>query len=186
VNYHGYLDTLEPLKHLANRVYATPREKVSWYDTGEVRPFAFPKIPISRLDKEIELTLNAADEGFRFKNALSLPDSSQMYMLYEILRAHELWRTLPPPARFEEAAKVLTALERTDNVDFVRAAWEWIDRRRVKWTFKGDEKRYRRSLLCPNCGNKDDDDVADPNGPVPSCSNECGYAMQVQSVEELK
>jgi hypothetical protein len=54
---------------------------------------------------------------------------------------------------------------------------------RQHWHNRG-ALRFRRDLIC-DCGNRDDEDIDDPNSPAPLCSDECGRRMEIVRIRQL-
>lgn len=88
---------------------------------------------IKRLDESIRLLVFHADSGFTLPRLFN-DDEPWVDVAYAVLKAHELWRTLAAPERFEEPLKVLAA--QPQNIDWVVAMKEWICRRKAIWESK--------------------------------------------------
>jgi hypothetical protein len=104
------------------------------YATGEVR--SVPLLSdgdVARFDARVNELLVHANTGFQLPR-LSNDDDPFIEMAYAVLRAHDCWRTLPAPERYEQA---LLALQRADpKADFVVAMRQWVERRRAQWEAK--------------------------------------------------
>jgi hypothetical protein len=94
---------------------------------GEVRPLSFPDGQISdfkihELLKEIEnhQLYKREDEFWRTVSTLFF--------------AHEIWRTLAAPERYDRALFLIRTLD--PQIDFVRACSEWLYRRKERWEAK--------------------------------------------------
>lgn len=132
VNFHSYLNTFEPIKELASQSYQPYKDGVRALPLTKPRQGELPNDVIKRLDGYITTLLFHADSGF------SLPkfndEEPWVDVAYAVLKAHELWRTLAAPERFEEALSVLAA--QSQDVDWVKAMVEWVTRRQVIWESK--------------------------------------------------
>jgi hypothetical protein len=137
-NWHAYIETLRTVDGLLDQAmpmrYAQPSHIADPYVVGEVRPTPlFSGSDMEVLDGRIRELLLHADTGFRLPR-LANDDDPFVEMAYAVLRAHECWRTLPAPERYDQA---LLALQRADpTADFVVAMRQWVERRRAKWEAK--------------------------------------------------
>jgi hypothetical protein len=132
VNWHGYLTTL-PTKRMYPSVDRYGFGTATWFPMTEPRHGESPDNTIKRLDKYIEFLLFHADSGFTLPRLVN-DDEPWVDTVYAVLKAYELWRSLAAPERFEEAFKVLDAQPR--DADWIIAATEWIERRKVIWESK--------------------------------------------------
>jgi thymidylate synthase len=121
INWHGYLETFQPLQERSDSIEQDP------YVMGEVRPLSFPDGQISdfkihELLKEIEnhQLYKREDEFWRTVSTLFF--------------AHEIWRTLAAPERYDRALFLIRTLD--PQIDFVRACSEWLYRRKERWEAK--------------------------------------------------
>lgn len=141
VNWHAYVDVFEKMAALADEVepviYSVPRQVENPYVSETANP---PRVrmlpligPIGALDVEIDRVLTQADTGFQY-DAATARLSPFMAVAYGVLRAHEAWRTLAAPERFDRALAILSEL--SADVDWVVAAREWIGRRQAVWEAK--------------------------------------------------
>lgn len=140
VNYHAYLTTLEPVRELprlALGLYATPGLSCDPYRRGDVVP-----IPMvgshwdgnaGVLDEQIRFVLAAADSGFPASRA-DAPLNHFFMDAWDVLKAHEVWRTLAAPARFDLALLQLGLANQLSDV--VVSATQWIRRRQKAWEEK--------------------------------------------------
>jgi len=134
VNFHGYLNVLDTVKELQYADFKNPYEHgISTLPMTESRHGESPNDTIKRLDKSIKELLLHADTNFKLPR-LENDNETWVDVAYAVLKAHELWRTLAAPERFEEPLKVLAAQPK--NVDWIVAMREWIERRQAIWEQK--------------------------------------------------
>ena len=147
VNWHAYPETLRPIEQLSREVtrglYAVPTPIIDPYCSGEVHvlPFARAGEPgdrtIQRLDRQIEWLLLCADDGFR--TPLQADADQWFTMAYAVLRAHEHWRMLTAPERYDRALETLQIAD--PRADFIVAMRQWIERRYAVWEAKMAQER---------------------------------------------
>lgn len=131
VNWHGYLSTIEPIKSLPEHARFGSADP---YQEGLC--IAIPMMldnDTRRWDGINNLLLLYADHdqlaGDDVQEAFAV---EPFFMIaHRMLLAHQLWRTLPAPDRFNAALDVLGSAPQ--NVDWIRAGKEWIQRRHVRW-----------------------------------------------------
>lgn len=121
INYHGYLETVEPL--MGKNSLLDP------YERGEVHSLLLPDHAINYIDMDIEKLLYEVDS-----QQLSTSKLEFWNTMSGILLAHEVWRMLPPPERFDRSLAVLGSLDPT--IDFVSASASWLLRRKARWEAK--------------------------------------------------
>jgi hypothetical protein len=127
VNFHAYLNTLEPLKDLPMTAYeaTTPYDQVFttqlWRDHND----------ISLFDEDLRAMMIDVDSKF---NVGYLPRLNFLRMAHQLFYAHHLWRTADKPERFIKSLTVLSKMDQ--SCDWVVAATEWIQRRRIVWERK--------------------------------------------------
>lgn len=131
VNWHGYVETLKPFRNgLSNDPY--PYEP--HLDKYGLRylPMTEPYTGESsirvheRVHGYVEELLMHADSDFVHAKE-SNDDEPWRDMVYGVLKAHMLWRTLPAPERYTRPLELLMTLDQT--VDWVVAAQQWIEQR---------------------------------------------------------
>ncbi len=133
VNFHAYLNTFKPLEDLPLSDYNPYENGLLALPLTEPRPGETPNDTIKRLDEYIKLLLFHADTGFTLPRLFN-DDEPWVDVVYAVLKAHELWRTLAAPERFEEPLRVLAAQPQT--VDWVVSMREWVERRKAIWENK--------------------------------------------------
>lgn len=120
INWHGYLETAEPLVEKAGSMEIDP------YTTEEVRPLLFsehyPAEFINKVLAEID-----RQELYGYKDEF-------WKTVTTLLFAHELWRTLAAPERYDRPLFMLRSLDQ--QIDFVRACSDWLYRRKQRWEMK--------------------------------------------------
>lgn len=140
VNWHGYVETIEPLRTLPQRalkhLHAVPTiipNPYRWESTRTpVKPLRlsyFEKPPMEWIDEQIRIVLQEADNDFKLTIPKGL-DTNFTY-IHHLLRAYHLYKTLPEPERFERAMDLIECCD--CDLDFPRACGEWIGRRKAKW-----------------------------------------------------
>lgn len=155
VNYHAYLSTLEPLKELPeeafSHIYAVPTKCPNPYtdaaeldvtingDEGRHYIAGAPAVRAIRMyhgsdikdfNRRIHRLLFLADNGFSFEDEWN-DDEPFFEAARRVLKAHQLWKTLPAPHRYTEALRELDRADR--SCDWVEAAKQWLRRRQLKW-----------------------------------------------------
>lgn len=127
VNYHAYLNTLEPLKDLA----ANPLEPTTPYDRVFQTQLWNEHNDVSMFNEDLRATMIDVDSKF---NVGYQPRLAFLQMAHKLFYAHHLWRTAPKPERFTSSLLVLVTMDQ--SCDWVVAATEWIKRRRDAWERK--------------------------------------------------
>lgn len=121
-NFHAYLDTFEPL--------AEKRRKAEWcpcpYDTGQVRP---RPLVTTRYETWLDDLNMFLDVGM----TLGIKDSFFRKVAAPIFEAHDAYKEIEGPAKFDEAAKIL---DRCCASDWRLACYQWIGRRKESWYAK--------------------------------------------------
>jgi hypothetical protein len=125
INWHGYLETFQPLQERSDSIEQDP------YVMGEVRPLSFPEGPVS--DQKIQEILLETE-----RQQLHKQEDEFWKTVSTLLFAHELWRTLSAPERYDRALWMIRSLDPT--IDFVRACSEWLYRRKERWEAKLQSK----------------------------------------------
>lgn len=120
-NFHGYLDTFDPLRHLANYAsdpFKTLRTDI--YEENNLVPFPLITVPIEQWERELNMFLDEPDAvGFidPFFRRVALP----------MLQAHNIFRQRGNENRFQEAISHLRINCAAD--DWGIAAAQWLERR---------------------------------------------------------
>lgn len=153
VNWHAYLDTLTPLSGLPNKAYgglwSVPSVFKDPYSANEVRPLILFEQSgdrlvdvglIGDLNGMMQFILREDQRGFPSKDDENEFLSPGMQTAYQILAAHHEYKNNEQPTRFNIAMRRLSLLDPT--IDFVRAAIEWVERRRQRFEAKADEQQY--------------------------------------------
>jgi hypothetical protein len=125
INWHGYLETLQPLLEKTSSIEIDP------YVTEEVRPLQFANHSI---DIEKLLTEANRHQLYGYKDEFCKTVSTLLF-------AHEIWRTLSAPERYDRSLFVIRSLD--PKIDFVRACSNWLYRRKERWEAKlhGNQKQ---------------------------------------------
>jgi len=141
INWHGYLETVNPLFEKLDTLPQTlditlhsdaePRYYGNPYVAKEVRPLLFPEG--TNLDHLIEELLIQVENKhlYGYKDEFFRVASSLLF-------AHGLWQSLAAPERYDTPLFIMKSLD--GGIDFVRACREWIIRRRQRWEAKMDTK----------------------------------------------
>jgi hypothetical protein len=146
VNWHAYdAEPWRKVQGLPGVAFTAPFEPLApvpdpYVDgTARALPLIEPKHgedpteTIRRFDTYAQELLTHADTGFALPR-LTNDDEPWIEAVYTVLRAHEYWRTLAAPERYEAA---LSELERGDqSVDMIVAMSDWVARRREAWRAK--------------------------------------------------
>lgn len=130
VNWHGYLATL-PTKRLDPNPERYGIGAAEWVPMTEPRHEETPEMTIHRLDGYITTLLLHADTEFTLAKSYNDYNEPFLQVAYAVLKAHQLWRTLAAPERFEESLRVLAA--QPEKNDWITAMREWILRRKAIW-----------------------------------------------------
>lgn len=146
-NWHGYVDTFEPLiepfSHVTSMQWS---EGDCPYASGLVQhlPMLLP-VPVSTaadrmkiLDAAIEWFMNQFDSNFSRQDESSITGSTRPFCetIRNIMKAHSAFVGLPAPERFHESGRILFSNQLDPSIDWVRAAHEWLLRRFVAWEEK--------------------------------------------------
>jgi hypothetical protein len=139
VNWHAYhqmadgktLDELNTQIEFESRVQ-TPGNP---YDIKEVRHVPIPTYTDnSKIDRRIGSLLAHADAGFSSPHFdYVMGDTEWIAMVYKMLYAHHLYKTLPPPDRYERAREELRKVPGAEDVDWLVAGDQWLVRRQARW-----------------------------------------------------
>lgn len=129
INWHGYLETTQPLVEKVSSIQLDP------YVMEGVRPLLFPEKPVD-LDHYIEKILADTE-----RHQLYGYQDEFCKTVSTLLFAHEMWRTLPAPERFDKSVAMIRSLN--PEIDFVQAGLGWLYRRRERWEAKlhGNQKQ---------------------------------------------
>ena len=129
VNWHAYNEVLETtgvgkiLEYLMDNPYD---------GEGAVRvsPMASAVHPNgASLDEVIRGLLFCADEN----HFMLVPSCEWQAVVWTVFRAHAVYSNLRAPEKFQEALAVLRETPEIQDVDWIVAAREWIERRQNKW-----------------------------------------------------
>lgn len=129
VNWHGYLATLPALDVL-------PEKFDTWTNvynesTG-VRTVPLVSTSIEEFDSELRQLLYEVDiEKIMMRWGLFNPI---LQLASTMFSAHQVWRNSPPPERYDRALEILA--KEDEKIDWIRAAGEWVARRRAVWEAK--------------------------------------------------
>lgn len=143
VNYHAYLETIDQLRTLPERVFLgfetmRPEPIDDPYAMGTVRALPLAEslagedgpALIARVDGMIAQLLFAADHDFAIGD-VPCDGGGFFETATAVLRAHHLWRTLPAPTRFDRAQAALASGD--PQSDLVVSMAAWLARRRARW-----------------------------------------------------
>lgn len=143
VNWHAYVNKFEALLPIADHVVDIPGHGLAV--KAVLDPYRDNKVvvvpmPTERLDEEIAGLLQFHDYLLadpQGEGAINGPllTSRWTEMGVSLLLAHWHFRNKPAPARYNDALEELSNSE-FDNVDWIVAAREWIERRKAKWATK--------------------------------------------------
>lgn len=129
VNYHGYLNTLQPL--IDAGVSIAPNDTVSQPATvsGQPLPLLPDKADFTRLTPQMQFVVESADNGFEHPNPVAehalFPS---MKAAFHILRAHDIYKNF----KGSQEVKVLSAqaaLHDAPLCDWTTSAHQWFNRR---------------------------------------------------------
>lgn len=135
VNWHTYLSTYGQISSIPmDDPYHLPAY-VDPYSRGEVRVVPMPKISSSELYRFIvEEWAELPPDSLFWHDGY--PGSHPWWnVVFRVLRAHKVWRSLPAPERFTEALRILGPREDCPP-DWIQAMREWIERRQDRWAMK--------------------------------------------------
>lgn len=130
VNWHGYLTTVTPMLPLVNQIGKYNDIANPYTDGTQTRPIPIEG-EIRRVDELIASILADADSGFVQAEP---PEELWAKAAWYVLRAHDCWRTMAAPHRFDAALEDLDRAPATS--DWVQAAQQWIRRRQTVWLAK--------------------------------------------------
>jgi hypothetical protein len=130
VNWHGYLTTVTPMLPLVNQIGKYNDIANPYTDGTQTRPIPIEG-EIRRVDELIASILADADAGFVQAEP---PEELWAKAAWYVLRAHDCWRTMAAPHRFNAALEDLDRAPATS--DWVQAAQQWIRRRQTVWLAK--------------------------------------------------
>lgn len=122
-NYHGYLNTLEPLHELAEAApqpWRSPAAPLCLYGVGHVAPYPLVANP-DIWDRDLALFFEDP-AAYGFDNPFFSQVAKPMYW------AHAAWRVKDDSERFQKAFDILQHCTATD---WRRAATDWILRRQA-------------------------------------------------------
>lgn len=144
VNWHAYETTLESVRGIADTAFDNFQLEDPYVQHKVMAVPLFTQMPgersleaAERFDNKLAEFLRVVDSGFVLSEPIG-PDVEPFFsMAYAVLRAHEYWRTLAAPERYERAYEVLSQADQA--VDWVVAAQQWIARRHKTW----DERMMR-------------------------------------------
>lgn len=143
VNWHAYEGPLyDRLRSMSPVAFSQPDAPDDPYTDGRVLalpvvhplPGESPTDTARRLDTMMDELLLAADTGFGVHPVAPAHDEPWWSTAWAVLRAHELWRVLPAPARYTQA---LAALAQADpQADWGVSMGQWLGRRYAAWKDK--------------------------------------------------
>jgi len=128
VNWHAYLETFEPVRHMT-REYDP-------YTLNNVHPIPMAQgfFSLDSLIKEI-----MTDVDTQFMRPYSSTGSPWANMVQKMLRAHHIFSNKAAPEKYIEALAILS--DEDPSIDWIAAGTQWIQRRRTVWENKmGGEK----------------------------------------------
>jgi len=131
-NFHGYLNTYEPLKHLAD-LAADPYRQPPLnepYAVGMVTPFPLVNTGIATWEKDLMMFL---EEG---ENAIGYSDPFFRRVAVPMLRAYRAYKDNVGEQRY---ALALGELSQVKATDWQLAGQEWIERRFKKFVKAQDD-----------------------------------------------
>jgi thymidylate synthase len=130
VNWHAYVDVLKTVDPIADELvglfpyFSVPRIRhLPMYHDGDIKA----------LDRRIEGLLMLVDSDFRMADSIN-DDEPFFDMAADLFMAHHLWKTQEAPRRYIAPLHLLETLDQ--NIDWVIAAREWIQRRYDVWSLK--------------------------------------------------
>lgn len=125
VNWHAYVDILEQVRDVKpDRLGYTNNP----YVDGRVRFVPMPN-SIEVLDSHIKVLMAWADDTQELQ---LMPDHPWSDMVYRVLRAHFLYKTIEKgPEKYTAPLELLA--EGDQQADWILAASDWIGRRYKKW-----------------------------------------------------
>lgn len=138
VNYHAYVETIQPLESLVlaayGGLYAIPTPVPCPYRDGTATAVRINAgiHDHPELDWWVARVLSHADSGSLRMMARQMPPWFQAARA--VLQAHEQWRTGDPPYRYEDA--LATLAEADSRVDMVQSMRAWLQRRYDAWLSK--------------------------------------------------
>ena len=135
VNYHAYLNTLEPLTNLDGHIWINPYYETGFYLNAKV--LSLPK-SIESFDMHLVELLAFVDfdkKNLEYHRILN-DDEPFIEMCYAMFRAHRVFKQEPAPAKYDLALAILS--KQPQDIDWVIAGKDWIQRRKDKWVRDGD------------------------------------------------
>jgi thymidylate synthase len=128
VNWHAYLSTLEQVKNIRpDRANFVDNP----YDNGKVYHVPMPT-DILQIDEIINVVVHEADNDFEKGLTGSEITHPWMALIYSVLKAHHVYKDIRyGNDRYVRALDILNEAG-ADHADWVVAAREWIERRKVK------------------------------------------------------
>lgn len=138
VNYHGYLNTMEPLRGLMENfrpLYSVSQTIDNPYTKDvETLTLAAEGLVWSQADLDHQIKWLLSDEAHGFPRDASTVRWPPFQVIRDVLAAHHIYKTYSKPQNFISALAMLDeANEGHGDVDWVRAAREWILRRYAKY-----------------------------------------------------
>ena len=118
INYHGYLETVEPL--MGKNSLIDP------YENSEVRSLLLSS-------QSVDLDLFLKNYQIQDKFLFGYQDEF-LTVASTLLFTHSVWQTLEAPERYDRSLSLMRSLDQ--KIDFVRACTEWLLRRKAKWEAK--------------------------------------------------
>jgi thymidylate synthase len=150
VNWHGYRDTFDPLAkalEIEPFPFSVPLTIKDPYADKTVVALPMLIKDIGEFDSELKFVLHALDNDSEL--AIN-PKSEFLQMAFRVLKTHEYFRKFSAPEKYEHALACLKAYK-DQQVDWIVAAREWIERRQAKWQEKMDGGKEQARVL-PNVG----------------------------------
>jgi thymidylate synthase len=144
VNWHAYLKTLPLIENIQPELFnpyasrnidiTTHQDAYSRFTPGK----CVRSVPIDIEDWRILLSRFIFDEENEFADGI-LDVSEWWRVVYTVLNAHAVWHTNPYPERTHLALMELNLYKNLQDVDWVVAAREWIQRRHDRWASKTNQ-----------------------------------------------
>ena len=124
-NFHSYLDTFNPLKHLADEAqdpYRTMNDQDP-YSNPAVAPYPMMNVPVGQWQQDLQMFL---EEGM----VLGFHDSFFRKVANPIVSAWNAFKETERPDKYTTPIEILNQCAASD---WKRACTEWIIRRHVNW-----------------------------------------------------
>jgi thymidylate synthase len=136
VNWHAYLNTFEQVRkipHGGGRLWDPNWTENDPYEQRLVRHLSMRCL-------EDEITANSVIDHLLAEEARGFDRPYEPYdrwddLVYRVLHAHRLWRTLPTPERYTRALAEME-VNSIQGWDWTLAMREWLTRRYTKWQEK--------------------------------------------------